>query len=40
MTERDRSTMKDVSHTSPTGVDADGVWKRGYTPESEDGEEE
>lgn len=32
--------MKDVSHTSPTNVDADGVWRRGYAPESDDMQEE
>lgn len=39
MTERTRSTMKDVSHTAPNGVDADAVWKRGREPEEEEEEE-
>jgi hypothetical protein len=31
-------TMKDVSHTSPTGGTVTNVWQRGQTPEAvEDG---
>ncbi len=32
---RKRDTMKDVSHTAPSGVSASNVWQRGRKPETE-----
>lgn len=41
MTDSDRDTMKDVSHTAPHDTSARAVWERGRrTPDDEPEEEE
>ena len=35
-----KQTMKDVSHTSPYGSDANGVWERGFEHETNNEEAE
>ncbi|GAB3422825.1 hypothetical protein GCM10027435_28000 [Haloparvum alkalitolerans] len=40
MTDSDRRTMKDVSHTAPNDTSADAVWGRGRDREPEEEEEE
>ncbi len=35
MTDRRTQTMKDVSHTPPTGDSVTNVWRRGYEAEDE-----
>lgn len=41
MTDSDRDTMKDVSHTAPNDTSADAVWERGGRhPDVEEEEEE
>jgi hypothetical protein len=40
MTDADRDTMKDVSHTAPNDTSAGAVWERGRVPVEEEEEEE
>lgn len=40
MTDADRDTMKDVSHTAPNDTSARAVWERGRGPVEEEEEEE
>ena len=40
MTDSDRDTMKDVSHTAPNDTSADAVWERGGRHPTVEEEEE
>ncbi|MFC5135048.1 MULTISPECIES: hypothetical protein [Haloferacaceae] len=40
MTDADRDTMKDVSHTAPNDTSARAVWERGRGPVEAEEEEE